>query len=151
MATENLQLAKAARVYIGKTTSATLDADFEKIINENELTMTYSVDAQEIATKEAGKITIEGDESYEFKFTVNLAFTDPATALLAGAKNKSWPYQVRNGDNVWYSGRFTLTGVESKAGTQGVIEGSYTLKNSGAVTENDPMTGLPYGEEEGGA
>ncbi|MEV4934144.1 phage tail tube protein [Sphingobium sp. LSP13-1-1.1] len=144
-ATENLKLGKEVRVYIGKTASATSDIDFVKIVNENEVTMSYSVDEQDVSTKENGKVSLPGDESYEFKFTLNLALTDPSLQYLAAAKNKSWPYKVKSGANDWYEGRFILTGVENKAGSQGVIEGSYTLKNSGPVTENDPETGEPYG------
>lgn len=143
-ATENLKLGKLVRVEIGKTSTASTDADFQRIINENEVTMSYGADDQQISTKENGKVSTPGDETYEFKFTVNLALADPSLRYLAAAKNKSWPYRITSDDNVWYSGRFILTGVENKAGSVGVVEGSYTLKNSGPVTENDPETGAPY-------
>lgn len=143
-ATENLRLGKEVRVYIGKTSTATADTDFVKVVNENEVTMSYAVDEQEISTKENGKVSLPGDESYEFKFTVNLALDDISLPYLNAAKNKSWPYQIRYGANKWYSGRFILTGVENKATSQGVIEGSYTLKNSGPVNEYDPATGAAY-------
>lgn len=144
-ATENLKLGKEVRVYIGKTASATADIDFVKVVNENEVTISYGVDEQDVSTKENGKVSLPGDESYEFKFTVNLALTDTSLQYLAAAKNKSWPYQIKSGAKVWYEGRFILTGVENKASSQGVVEGSYTLKNSGPITENDPETGEPYG------
>jgi hypothetical protein len=141
MATQNLKLGKECRVYIGKTLAATADADFELVENENELTVSYSVDAQEIDTKSQGKVSLPGTESWELTFTTNAALTDAAALLLAKARNKSWPYQVREGANKWFAGLFLLTGVEHTAGAVGVREGSYTLSNSGVVTEYDPATG----------
>ena len=78
MATENIKLGSKCRVYIGKTQNAdgagalTL---FELIENENEFTLSYSVDAQEIDTKSAGKISMPGTESWELTFTTNAALT----------------------------------------------------------------------------
>jgi hypothetical protein len=142
-ATENLQLGKGVRVNIGKTSTSAFTSlsNFEKVVNENEVTMSWKADDQELSTKENGKISTPGDETYEFKFTANLALTDPSYKLLRAAKNKSWPYVITSEGNKYYEGNFILTGVEDKASTQGVIEVSYTLKNSGPVTEYDPSDG----------
>lgn len=137
MATENLKLGKETRIKIGKTADATVDADFVLIENENELTATWSSDPQQVSTKSAGKITLPGDESWEIKFTTNEALTDAARKLLRQAKNTSWAYRVYEGDDVWLSGKFLLIQDEKKAGAVGVREGSYTLQNSGPVTESD--------------
>jgi hypothetical protein len=146
MATENLKLGKNCRVYIGNTANPADDTEYALIENENELSISYSVDAQEIDTKSAGKISLPGTESYELTFTTNAALNDTTTyALLQAAKNKSWPYQVREGENKMFSGNFVLTGIETSAGAVGVREGSYTLKNSGTVTEYDPETGTAIG------
>jgi hypothetical protein len=141
MATENIKLGSKCRVYIGKTQNAdgagalTL---FELIENENEFTLSYSVDAQEIDTKSAGKISMPGTESWELTFTTNAALTDASYALLQKARNKSWSYLiVEDGTRKLFSGQFLMTGVETTAGAVGVREGSYTLSNSGAVTEYD--------------
>jgi len=142
MATENLKLGKDCRVYIGKNSTATEDTDFVLVENENELTLSYSVDAQQIDTKSQGKVSLPGTESWEFSFTTNAALTDAAANLLAWARNKSWPYQIREGENKWYAGRFLLTGVEHGAQAVGVRESSFTLSNSGTITEYDPTTGL---------
>ncbi|WP_188063739.1 phage tail tube protein [Sphingobium sp. KCTC 72723] len=141
MATVKQILNKNVRAYIGKTAAASATADFEKVVNENELSMAWSSDTQEIDTKEGGKITTEGTESYEFSFTVNHAFTDASTPLLQRAKNKAWPYQVRNGDKLLYSGQFIINSVEAGAAATSVFEVSYTLKNAGPVTEYDLETG----------
>lgn len=146
MATENLKLGKECRVYIGKTSTATEDVDFELVENENEMTLSFNVDAQEIDTKSQGKVSLPGTESWELTFTTNAALTDAAANLLAWARNKSWPYQIREGANKWFEGRFLLTGLEHSAGAVGVREGSYTLSNSGTVTEYDPLTGLPLAD-----
>ncbi len=143
MATENIKLGSKCRVYIGKTTGATADADFELIENENEFTLSYSVDAQEIDTKSAGKVSMPGTESWELTFTTNAALTDAAVSLLLGARNKSWPYQIREEATKLYGGNFLMTGVELTAGAVGVREGSYTLRNTSSVTIYDPATGLP--------
>lgn len=141
MATESLKLGKACRVYIGKTAAATADADFELVENENELTLSYSVDAQEVSTKSEGKVSLPGDETYELTFTTNAALADAAALLLARARNKSWPYQIREDGKRWFAGKFLLTGIEHTASAVGVREGSYTLTNSGRVIEYDPATG----------
>jgi len=141
MATESLKLGKACRVFIGKTADASTDAAFILVENENELTLSYSVDAQEVSTKSVGKVSLPGDETYELTFTTNAALADAAALLLARARNKSWPYQIREGDKKWFVGKFLLTGIEHTAGAVGVREGSYTLTNSGPVTEYDPATG----------
>ncbi len=144
MATENIKLGSKCRVYIGKTQTAdpsavdALTAGYELIENENEFTLSYSVDAQEIDTKSAGKISMPGTESWELTFTTNAALTDAADALLRGARNKSWPYLiVEDGTTKLFSGNFLMTGVEITAGATGVREGSYTLSNSGEVTQYD--------------
>jgi hypothetical protein len=141
MATVKQILNKNVRAYIGKTAAASAIADFEKIVNENDLGMNWSSDTQEIDTKEAGKITTEGTESYEFTFTVNHAFVDASTPLLQRAKNRTWPYQVRNGENLLYSGQFIINAVDAAAGATSVYEVTYTLKNAGPVTEYDLETG----------
>lgn len=144
MATENIKLGYKCRVYIGKLQTAdpeavdALTAGYELIENENEFTLSYSVDAQEIDTKSAGKISMPGTESWELTFTTNAALTDAADALLRGARNKSWPYLiVEDGTTKLFSGNFLMTGVEITAGATGVREGSYTLSNSGEVTQYD--------------
>lgn len=75
MATENIKLGSKCRVMIGKTQTAdpALLTNFELIENENEFTLSYSVDAQEIDTKSAGKISMPGTESWELTFTTNAA------------------------------------------------------------------------------
>lgn len=137
MATENLKLGTNTRIKIGKTADATADTDFVLVENENEITCTWSSDPQQIITKSAGKITTPGVESWEIKFNTNEALTDNARALLKAAKNKSWAYKVYDGDDVWLSGKFLLSQAETKAGAVSVREGSYTLQNSGVVTESD--------------
>lgn len=137
MATENLKLGKETRVYIGKSAAATAVADFELVENENEVTCSYKADVQQISTKSAGKLTTPGDESWEIKFTTNEALSDKAASYLRKAKNKSWPYQVRDGSDVWLAGNFILTDAERKSGSVGVNEGSYTLQNSGTIIEHD--------------
>lgn len=141
MATESLKLSKACRVYIGKAANSTDDKDFVLVENENELTLAYSVDAQEISTKSVGKVSLPGDETYGLSFTTNAVLADEAALLLARARNKSWPYQIREGANKWFAGKFLLTSIEHSAGAVGVREGSYKLNNSGAITEYDPATG----------
>jgi len=147
MATENIKLGSKCRVMIGKTATAEITSDlanFELIENENEFTLSYSVDAQEIDTKSAGKISMPGTESWELTFTTNAALTDAAASLLLSARNKSWAYViVEDGTTKLYSGNFLMTGVELTAGAVGVREGSYTLRNTSAVTIYDPATGLP--------
>lgn len=148
MATENIKLGSKCRVYIGKTaTAAPTDlTDFELIENENEFTLSYSVDAQEIDTKSAGKVSMPGTESWELTFTTNAALTDAATNLLLQARNKSWSYViVEDGTTKLYSGNFLMTGVELTAGAVGVREGSYTLRNTSNVTIYDPATGVALG------
>ena len=140
MATENIKLGSKCRVLIGKTADADIAAatltDFVLIENENEFTLSYSVDAQEIDTKSKGKISMPGTESWELTFTTNAALTDAADALLKGARNKSWPYLiVEDGTTKLFGGNFLMTGLEIGAQATGVREGSYTLKNSGAVTD----------------
>ncbi|GFE72373.1 hypothetical protein [Novosphingobium sp. TCA1] len=144
MATENIKLGSKCRVYIGKTQTADPEAadaitnGFELIENENEFTLSYSVDAQEIDTKSAGKISMPGTESWELTFTTNAALTDAADTLLRQARNKSWSYLiVEDGTKKLFSGNFLMTGVEITAGATGVREGSYTLSNSGEVTQYD--------------
>ncbi|WP_288484770.1 hypothetical protein [uncultured Novosphingobium sp.] len=140
MATENIKLGSKCRVHIGKTQDASITgplSNFELVENENEFSLSYSVDAQEIGTKSAGKISMPGTEAWELTFTTNAALTDAADALLKGARNKSWPYLiVEDGTTKLFGGNFLLTGLEISAGATGVREGSYTLKNSGAVTES---------------
>lgn len=148
MATENIKLGSKCRVMIGKTATAnpTTLADFELIENENEFTLTYSVDAQEVDTKSAGKVSMPGTESWELTFTTNAALTDAATNLLLQARNKSWSYViVEDGTTKLYSGNFLMTGVELTAGAVGVREGSYTLSNTSNVTVYDPETGTALG------
>lgn len=150
MATENIKLGKNTRVMIGKTQTAdpALIENFELIENENEFTLSYSVDAQEIDTKSAGKISMPGSESWELSFTTNAALTDAAANLVTRARNKSWSYLiVEDGTKKLFSGRFLMTGVETTAGAVGVREGSYTLSNSGAVTEYDEA-GVAITDEE---
>lgn len=136
-APQNMKLAKDCRAYIGTTSTATADEDFLKIVNENELAVNWSTDTQELDTKEDGKISVSGTESYEFTFTANRAFLDETYALLVKAKNKSWPYQIRDSANKMYTGNFILTGRETSAGAVGVQSIAYTLKNSGKITEYD--------------
>jgi len=140
MAEENIKLGSKCRVYIGKAQTTLITAaltDFILVENENEFTLSYSVDAQEIDTKSAGKISMPGTESWELSFTTNAALTDAADAKLKEARNKSWPYLiVEDGTTKLFGGNFLLTGLEIGAQATGVREGSYTLKNSGAVTEN---------------
>jgi len=140
MATENIKLGSKCRVYIGKTKDADINATdltgFELVENENEFTLTYSVDAQEIDTKSAGKISMPGTESWELTFTTNAALTDAADTLLRGARNQSWPYLiVEDGTTKLFGGNFLMTGLEIGAQATGVREGSYTLKNSGEVKD----------------
>lgn len=150
MATQNIKLGKNCRVHIGKTPTAdpTDLTNFELVENENEWSLSYSVDAQEIDTKSEGKISMPGTESWEFTFTTNAALTDAAEKLLKTARNKSWSYViVEDGTKKLFSGMFLMTGVEHGAQAVGVREASYTLKNSSAVTEYDPDTGLPITDE----
>ena len=150
MATENIKLGSKCRVMIGKTATAAITTDlvnFELIENENEFTLSYSVDSQEIDTKSAGKVTMPGTESWELTFTTNAALTDAAATLLLKARNKSWSYViVEDGTTKLYSGNFLMTGVELTAGAVGVREGSYTLSNTSAVTIYDPATVEPLAD-----
>lgn len=138
--TEKFMLGKEVRLYVAKTQTPANDADYDLVENENEIELKWSVDDEEIATKSAGKVSTDGLESYEMTFTVNEVFEDAGFKSLYNAKNKSWPYQLREGvgaaQKVWIEGSFRLTELSGTAGASGVREYSGTLKKSGVVTDN---------------
>lgn len=145
MAVQDRKLGKNLRLFIGNTALPVSDTTYTAVINENEIEVSYKADVEEISTKEAGKLSFPGDESFEMKFEAAEVFTDPGFVLVEGAKNTPWKFQIRDvsgTDTVWLEGEFIVSDMEYKAGTQGVRTVSVTLKNSNTVTLNRPSRAL---------
>lgn len=146
MADKALQLGKDFRLFVANTdTKPATDTAYTVITNENDLNVKFSVDAEVVATKEAGRITLPGDVDCEIKFEFNEAFQDGGLALAEDSLNEARYYQIRavaGTDTVWIEGEFTLTDLEYKAGVKGLREGSGTLKNSGDIKRSRPTRAL---------
>ena len=134
------QLGKEFRLWIAQDAAPVDDNDYDKIVNENALQVTYSADVQENSTKEEGTINNPGDESWEIKFDFNDIYEDTGFAtLLANAKNTPWFYQVRKGNKIWLEGQFILSQLEFNAESKDVRSGSGTLVKAGDITDNAPF------------
>lgn len=146
MATKNRILGKNFRLYIGNTATASADADFTKVVNENSLTLKGSADIQENETKEGGLERNPGNVSWEISGDFNEVYTDTGLVKLEDALNQPWAYQIRDtsgeADTVWMEGEFILSDIEYKAETKDVRSGTFTLKSSGDVTRNRPTRAL---------
>lgn len=153
MATLSKNLGKDFRLWIGKTATASTDADFVKIINENAINITREADVQENSTKEKGRINSSGDETAELSFDFNDIFDDAEAAeFIELAFNETWKWQVRFKDKVWIEGDFILSKLEWDAESQDVRSGSGTIVKAGDVIFRRPFRGVgspPPEEDEG--
>lgn len=148
MTTQSLELGKSYRLYIATIAVPATDSDYTAVVNENNMQVSWNGDAQQIDTKEAGKVSFPGSESTEIAFDYNLAFSSTAIALLDAARNVPTPYQIRKvaatGGGVFLEGTFLLSDVKETMATASVVSGNGTLKNTNTVTmHRTPRTLTP--------
>lgn len=137
----NFMLGKTARLYVAD--SATIvkgdDAHFKKVVNENDIELSYKNDKDSIMTKEKGKITLpEGDASYQLKVTVDQALVDSGFPLLFAALNSELQMQVRDErvNKVIFEGAFTITDMNFKGTDKGVRQFTFTMDNTDVIDMN---------------
>ena len=142
------KLGREFRLYLGKLVTSTLDADFDRVTNENDLKLKIEVSTTDVPMKENGGqiATITGSKSYELTAETARVFTDAAGTRLVDNIGVSYPIQLRvvtyddtgevDEEKVAVEGKMLVTTAEFGAPTDGAQTISFTLKGSGNLTVN---------------
>ena len=135
------------RLYIGKTasTALTADADFDYVANETSLSISWDAEENSAVMKgEPGnkphRAIDEGLESCELSLEGEERYVDAGFATLKTARNKVWPYQVREFDDAGVETVIiAMLGharqVNYEAGAENARTFSVTIPSAGPVDE----------------
>ena len=145
--TRSYKAGAGTRLYIGNTatTALTADADYKYVANETSLTVSFDADENSAVMKgEPGtqphRAVETGLDTCEFSLEGEERYTDAGFVLLRTARNKVWPYQVREIDDAGVEKVIVqvlgnASQLEFTAGAEGTRAFSVTINSAGPISE----------------